>query len=43
MSTTYAPLLRAAAAHPASADVADIHLAACAAVVCVTDFADGLP
>ena len=43
MSTTFAPLPSAAAARPASADPADVRLAACAAVVCVTYFADELP
>ena len=44
MSAIFPPLLSVAAASPASADdAADVCLAACAAVVCVTDSADGLP
>ena len=43
MSTTFASLPSAASAfRPASADAADVHLAACAAVVCVADSANGL-
>ena len=41
MSTTFAPLLSATASTPASTDVADVHLTACAAVVCVAGSADG--
>ena len=37
MSTTFAPLPSAAAAPQASANVTDVHLAACAAVICVAD------
>ena len=43
MSTTFYPLLSAAAFPPASADAADARLAACAAVVFVAGSADGLP
>ena len=43
MSTTFAPLFSATAAPSASADAADVHLAACATAVCVADSADGLP
>ena len=43
MSTTLAPLPYAAAVRPASADLADVSLAACDAVVCVADSGDGLP
>ena len=39
MSTTFAPLLSAAAAPPTLADATDVRLAACAAVICVADFA----
>ena len=42
MSTTFAPLPSPAASLPASADAADVRLAACAVVVCVTDLADGI-
>ena len=43
MSTTFAPLPSVAAALPALANPADVRLAACAAVVCITDSADELP
>ena len=43
MSTRFAPLPSAAAVHPASADPADVRLAACGADVCVADWGDGLP
>ena len=43
MSTTSPPLRSAAAIPQASTDVADICLAANAAVFCVADIADGLP
>ena len=43
MSTTFSPLPSAAAAPPASADAADVRLAACATAVCVAHSADGLP
>ena len=43
MSTTIVSPPSAAAAPPASADAADVRLAACIAVVCVTDSAEGLP
>ena len=44
MSTIFFPLPSAAAIPPALADnAADVHLTACAAVVCVADSADGLP
>ena len=42
MNIVFAPLPSAAAAPPASADAADVSLAARAAVVCVADSADGL-
>ena len=43
MSTTFTPLPSAAAASTASVDATDVRLAACAAVICVADSADGLP
>ena len=46
MSTTFLPLPSIAAASTALADADDaagVRLAACAAVVCVADFDDGLP
>ena len=43
MSITFPPLPSAAAVRPASADPVDVRLAACGAVVCVTDSGDGLP
>ena len=43
MSTTFLPFSSAAAVSPASADVADVRLVACAAIFGVTDSADGLP
>ena len=43
MNTTFAPLPSADAARPPSADPADVRLAACATVVCVTHPADELP
>ena len=43
MSTTFAPLPSATTVRPASADLVDIRLAACGAVVCVTDSGDELP
>ena len=42
MSTTFSPLLSAAAVRPATADPVDVRLAACGAVVCVADSDDGL-
>ena len=42
MSPTFSSLPSAAAALLASADAADVYLAACAAVVCVAGSADGL-
>ena len=42
MSTTFHPLFSATAAPPASAEAADVHLVAYAAVVCVAGSADGL-
>ena len=42
MSTTLAPLSSAAAARTASADPADVRLAACGTVVDVADSGDGL-
>ena len=42
MSTTFAPLPSASAVRPASADPADIRLAACGADVCVADSGYGL-
>ena len=41
MSKIFAPLPSAAAVRPASVDPADPRLAACGAVVCVTDSDDG--
>ena len=43
MSITFSPLPSTAAVRPASADPADVRLAACGAVVCVADSGDGLP
>ena len=43
MSTIIVPLPSVAAASPTSADPADVHLAACVAVVCVAESADELP
>ena len=43
MSTTFVLLPSVAAAPLASADDADIRVAACAAVVCVANSADELP
>ena len=43
MSATFSPLPSATASPSTSADAADVRLAACAAVVCVVDSADGLP
>ena len=43
MSTTFAPLLSAAAVCPTSTDPVDVRLAACGAVVCVADTSNGLP
>ena len=43
MGTIFAALRSAAAAPLASADAASVNLAACVAVVCVADSADGLP
>ena len=43
MHTTFVPLSSAAATRPTSADPADVRLAACGAVVCVTDSGDVLP
>ena len=42
MSTTFAPIPFAAAVRPASADPANVRLAACGADVCVADSGDGL-
>ena len=42
MNTKFAPLLSAAATLSASADAADVRLAACAPIACVADSADGL-
>ena len=43
MNTTFAPLPSAAAVRSASADPADVRLAACGAFVCVANSGDGLP
>ena len=43
MSTIVALLPSAATVRPASADPADVSLAACDAVACVADCGDGLP
>ena len=43
MRTIFSPLASVAAAPPALAGAADVRLTACAAVVCITDSAVGLP